>query len=215
MARKACLVLLAVLMILIPAVSTRAGAEEASPANVSPPASEPEDNGAGYLPYSEPSPFGTGGMLGSITRTIFSLVIVLGLLYVALWGLKKISANSPVTASGGSIRIVGRVYLNPKSVIHFVRLVDELLVIGTSSGNIALLSTVKDAAQIEQIESALKGSHPMASGKLFSRFFQKSLLGFQQQTQKDDPAFDDRLRALDDQIGRLKGLSRKRRSSEE
>jgi len=189
-------------------------AEEPSADESSPVSTNNEDRGAGYLPYSEPSAFRSGGMAGAVARTIFSLAVVIGLLYVFLWGLKKISAGAAVTEQSESIRVVGRIYLNPKTVIHFVRLIDELIVVGTSSGNIALLTTIQDERRIEQLEAALKSGRSHASGVLFSKFFDKSLLRFQKHSQKDDLAFDDQLKAVDDQIGRLKGLARKRHRDE-
>jgi hypothetical protein len=49
----------------------------------------------------------------------------------------------------------------------------------------------------------------------FSRFFDKSLARFQKALEKDSSTFDDQLRVLNDQIGRLRGLTRKRRKDEE
>jgi flagellar biosynthetic protein FliO len=172
------------------------------------------DHGAGYLPYSDPSPFGSGGMLGALARTIFALAIVLGLLYFVLWGLRKVTSNTAVSTSGNSIRVVGRIYLNQKTIIYFLRLVDELLVLGASSGNISLLTTIKDPVLIEKIENSLKGAQPYASGKLFSRFFDRSMHRFQKVLEKEDDNFDDQIQELENQIGRLKGLGRRGNSRE-
>lgn len=207
--RKALVVLLAVFFL---ALSLHAFAQQ-QPVDQS---GSPQfvDHGAGYLPYSDPSPFGSGGMLGALARTIFALAVVLGLLYVVLWGLRKITANTAVSATGDSIRVVGRMYLNQKNIIYFLRLLDELLVLGASSGNITLLTTIKDPILIERIENSLKGVRPYASGKLFSRFFDKSMHRFQKVLEKEDDTFDDQIQELETQIGRLKGLGRRGRSRE-
>ncbi|MBI4831960.1 MAG: flagellar biosynthetic protein FliO [Candidatus Lindowbacteria bacterium] len=177
-------------------------------ANASP--SAIEDKGAGYLPYSEPSPLGSGGLLGAIVRTIFSLAIVIGMLYVVLWMIRKLMGSSAGPFSEGPIRVVGRVYLSPKIVVYFLKLVDELLVLGANAGNISLLATIKDEHEIAQIENALKHAQAQMPNLVFSRFFDKSLAKFQKTMEKEDSAFDDQLSKINDQIGRLKGLTRKK-----
>jgi flagellar biogenesis protein FliO len=214
MMRRIGVFLLAISLLLVPLSSMAAAEEEASGGGPALTPADTQDRGAGYLPYSDPSPFGSGGLLGAVARMVFSLVVVLGLLYAALWGLRKISSQSAAATVGGSVQVAGRLYLNPKVVIYFVRLVDELLVVGTSSGSISLLTTIKDARQLEQIESALKSGQPYVSGKLFSRFFDKSMLQFQKTLDKDEPAVKDQIQALEEQISRLKGLARRRRSGE-
>lgn len=214
--RKPFIVLLAALLLLGPIMSRSAPAEgESAQSGSSAPTAGFEDRGAGYLPYSDPSPFGSSGFLGAVARTAFSLVVVLGLLYAILWFLKKVTSRSGTSGANESIRVMGRLYLNPKTVIYFVKLGDELLVVGTNAGNIALLAEIREERRIVQIENALKGSQSPVSGMPFSRFFDKSLLRFQKTLEKDDLTFDEQIHSLDDRISRLKGLSRKRRSSED
>ncbi len=205
------------LLLLLPTVY-RASGEDARPASKNAAASQSpsgEDRGAGYLPYSDPTPLGSGGLFGAIVRTIFSLAIVLGLLYATLWLIKKLTGGSMGPFSEGPMRVVGRIYLSPKAVIYFVRIVDELLVIGTNTGNISLLTTFTDEQQIGQIEKALKSVQAHVPGLGFSRLFDKSLARFQKVLEKEDSAFDDQLRGFNEQIGRLKGLARKRQRDEE
>ena len=111
------------------------------------------------------------------------------------------------------MRVVGRIYLSPKVVVYFLRLLDRLLVIGASAGSISLLMTIEDEHEIAQIEEALKGAY--GSGPGFSRFFDKSMAKFQKALDREDSIFDDQLRTLNDQIGRLRGLARKRQKDDE
>ncbi len=173
------------------------------------------DQGAGYLPYSDPVPLGSGGFFGAIIRAIFSLAIVIGLLYAVLWTIRKFTGGSAGPFSEGAVRLVGRVYLSPKVVIYFLRLADELLIIGTNTGNITLLTTIKDENQIVQIENAVKSVYTSGSGRTFSGFFDKSMSKFQKTLEKEDSIFDDQLRMLNDQIGRLRGLARKKRRGDD
>ncbi|RJP73391.1 MAG: hypothetical protein C4532_04610 [Candidatus Abyssobacteria bacterium SURF_17] len=173
-----------------------------------------EDRGAGYLPYSDPAPLGSVGLLGAILRAIFSLAIVLGLLYATLWAIRKVMGGSVGPLSEGPLRVVGRIYLSPKAVVYFVKVVDELLVIGTNAGSITLLTTIEDEQRVVQVENALRSAYGTSSGLVFSRFFDKSMVRFQKALDKDDSVFDDQLRGLNEQIGRLRGLTRKRQRDE-
>lgn len=174
-----------------------------------------EDRGAGYLPYSEPTPLGYGGLFGAVVRTIFSLAIVIGLLYATLWVIKKFTGSAAGPYAPGAVGVVGRIYLSPKVVVYFVRLVDRLLVIGVNAGAISLLTTVEDEGEIAKIEEAIKGGYSYGSGPGFSRFFDKSMARFQKALDKEDSIFDEQLRTLNEQIGRLKGLARKRHRDDE
>lgn len=216
--RKTLAVTLVVALLLLLPTARSVSGEDARPASKNAAASQApnvEDRGAGYLPYSDPTPLGSGGLFGAIVRTIFSLAIVLGLLYATLWLIKKLTGGSMGPFAQGPLRVVGRVYLSPKAVIYFVRLVDELLVIGTNAGNISLLTTITDEQQVAQIEEALKSAQTHVPGLGFSRFFDKSLARFQKVLEKEDSDFDDQLRGFNEQIGRLKGLARKRQRDEE
>ena len=173
-----------------------------------------EDKGAGYLPYTEPTALGSGGFFGAVIRTIFSLTIVLGMLYVTLWLIRKFSAGGTGPVAEGSVRLVGRIHLSPKIVVYFLRLADELLVIGTNAGNISPLATIKDEQTISKIENDLKSGQGGASGAAFSRLFDGSMAMFQKSPEGKDSTIDDQLSSLNDQIGRLKGLVRRRRGDE-
>jgi len=174
-----------------------------------------EDRGAGYLPYSDPEPLGSGGLFGAILRAIFSLSIVLGLIYATLWVIRRFTGSSMGPSVDGPVRVVGRVYLSPKVVVHFLKLGNEMLVIGASAGSVSLLTTITDERQIAQIENALRSVHTHVSGMTFSRFFDRSLARFQRALEKEDTPFDDQLRMLNEQIGRLRGLARKRHRDED
>ena len=201
------------LLLLICPASPAIGQDSASPTEI--PANQAEDKGAGYLPYSDPTPLGSGGLFGAIVRMIFSLAIVLGLLYATLWLIRRYTGGAIDQSSEGAIRVVGRVYLAPKIAVYFLKLADELLVIGVNTGNISLLTSIKDEDIINRIESDLRSGRAPTVGPGFSRFFDKSMARFQGALEKEEPLFDDQIKALQDQIGRLKGLARKKHSDEE
>ncbi|UCD58562.1 MAG: FliO/MopB family protein [Candidatus Hydrogenedentota bacterium] len=208
--------ILSLLLLLTPACPVSADETHSASKNKSTSSSSDiEDRGAGYLPYSDPAPLGSGGLFGAVVRTIFSLAVVLGLLYATLWLIKRFTGSSMGPFSEGPVRVVGRLYLSPKVGLYFLRLVDELLVIGTSAGGISLLTTIKDERAIIQIENALRSTRTHVPELAFSRFFDKSLTRFQKALEKEDSAFDDQLRVLNEQIGRLRGLTRKKQRDED
>jgi hypothetical protein len=88
-----------------------------------------------------------------------------------------------------------------------------MMVIGVSGGSISLLTTIEDEHEIAQIEDSLKGAY--SSGPTFSRFFDKSMARFQKALEGEDSIFDEQLRTLNEQIGRLRGLARKRQKDDE
>jgi flagellar biogenesis protein FliO len=110
---------------------------------------------------------------------------------------------------------VGRIHLSPKVVVYFLRIVDQLLVVGTNAGDVSLLMTIIDEHEIAQIEDALKGAYKSGSGSTFSRLFDKSMAKFQKTLEREDSIFDDQLRSLNEQIGRLRGLARKKEKHDE
>ena len=175
----------------------------------------PDDLGAGYLPYSEPAPLGPGGLFGAIVRTIFSLALVLGLLYATLWVIKRFSGGVAGPTAAGSVHVVGRIYLSPKVVVYFLKLSDELLVIGTNAGSISLLTSITDEDAVSRIENDLKSDRAGAGAPGFPRLFDRSLARFQKNMEGEHSMFEDQLRTLNDQIGRLKGLARRKRRDEE
>jgi flagellar biogenesis protein FliO len=208
------LCLLAVFCPVAPALGQDSPALGADSASVTTVGNDGE-KGAGYLPYEDPAAVRPGGFFGAVLRTIFSLAVVLGLLYLTLWAIKKFTGGAAGPFAGGAVRVVGRVYLSPKSVVYFLRLPDELLVIGTNAGGIAPLTTITDEETISLIEKDLGGLHGGASGPTFSRLFDGSMAKFQKPPEAGEAGFDDQLRTLNDKIGRLKGMARRRKSDEE
>ena len=129
--------------------------------------------------------------------------------------IRRFTGSSSVPSFAGPVRVVGRIYLSPKVVVHFLKLGNELLVIGANAGSVSLLTTIRDERQMAQIENALRNVHTHVPGLTFSRFFDKSLARFQKALDREDTPFDDQLRSLNEQIGRLRGLARKRQGDED
>ena len=92
------------------------------------------------VPAAAPvQPF-TGAAAGSLLQTIFALCVVLGLLAVLAWALKRYGPK----AAGGSahVRMVGGLNLGGRERIIVVEVGDQWIVVGASPGRVNALATM-------------------------------------------------------------------------
>lgn len=123
----------------IPANSpTTAGAAATLPATASQtaaaqPASPPAVVAAPVRPFA-------GAAAGSLLQTIFALCVVLGLLALLAWALKRYGPR----AAGGSahVRLVGGLNLGGRERIVVVEVGDQWIVVGASPGRVNALATM-------------------------------------------------------------------------
>ncbi|MFD2366391.1 flagellar biosynthetic protein FliO [Pseudoduganella sp. GCM10020061] len=86
-----------------------------------------------------PPSTGTPGV-GSLLQTIMALGVVLGLLAVMAWGLKRWGPRQPTGAS--NLHIVGALNLGGRERIVVVEVGDQWIVVGASPGRINALATM-------------------------------------------------------------------------
>lgn len=112
------------------------------------------------------SPDDSGVSAGMVASTIFKLAIVLGLVYVTILLLKKLSGKQIETPrSSRNLRVLDTVRLSQNSTVHVIDVKGKTLLIGCSSGQVNLLQELETAA--EQPESA-----EIAGGK-FAEYLEK------------------------------------------
>ena len=95
------------------------------------------------LPAAKAAPAATpfaGAAAGSLLQTIFALCVVLGLLAVLAWAMKRFGPR----ASGGSahLRLVGGMSLGGRERIMVVEVGDQWIVVGASPGRVNALATM-------------------------------------------------------------------------
>ncbi|MFQ5672376.1 MAG: flagellar biosynthetic protein FliO [Nitrospinales bacterium] len=97
--------------------------------------------------------------------TMFSmLAVVLALVFFVFYLFKKfVLKNGLLGGNGKLIKVLGTGMIAPRKTIALVEVAGEVLVLGISNDQIALLSTIRDGKKIEQIKKE-NGS----SGKLWS-----------------------------------------------
>lgn len=102
----------------------------------------PAANGADSVPASRPS----GAEM--FIRMIWALAIVLGLLFLIFYVLRRVGRKTPLLAGPSLGKVLGRVHLTRNSSLHFVKTADRVLVVGVTDNGISLVSDF-DAALFE------------------------------------------------------------------
>lgn len=104
-----------------------------------------------------PAPTENETSFGSlVVRVAGVLVFILGLLYVSLYGMRRlVSKQRP--AEGEQIRVLGRTPLSPKANVYLLRFGDHYLVVGEAGERLTALASLaaQDELEIEE-ESSLE-----------------------------------------------------------
>lgn len=103
------------------------------------PAADPQ---AADAPAVTPTP--------SILNAIVALCVVLGLIVLCLYAVRRFGARTPLLAGAALGQILGRVHLTPKASLHFVRTGGKVLVVGVTQESVHLVETF-DADAFESV----------------------------------------------------------------
>lgn len=87
---------------------------------------------------------GTGSL---IIRLFLSLVLIIGLIYLSLFLLKKSSLSLKKNRAGDLIQILERCYISPKKGIFIVKVGTKLLALGVTETQINLLSELDSSPE--------------------------------------------------------------------
>jgi len=82
---------------------------------------------------------GTGSL---IIRLFLSLVLIIGLIYLSLFLLKKSSFGLKKNRAGDLIQVLEKCYISPKKGIFIVRVGSKLLALGVTETQISFLSEI-------------------------------------------------------------------------
>lgn len=101
-------------------------------------------------------------LLSVITRLVYSLIIVIGILAVGLYFLRRfLSVRAPGTSRYMSV--ISRMALSPRASLHLVRVMNRRLLIGEGPEGIRLIAELSDSDDV----IAPKGEEP--TGKPMTR----------------------------------------------
>ena len=153
----------------------------------SPPPSTETD--AGPRPLSTVLLQGTMALLGTVA------LILLLLAAAKRWG-----KRSPLLAGHNLGRVMGRIALSPQASLHFVRIQDEVLVVGVTQQNVSLIQTLD--AQAFEIDEAPTNVEE-ARGPIPADFLSQ-LQSSQATLAESSTAMDEELDSLKGDLQRLK-----------
>jgi flagellar biosynthetic protein FliO len=97
--------------------------------------------------------------IGSIIfKIILSLVVIIGLIYLTVFFLRKIS-NRSMPSSQGMIKVVGKSYLTPKQSLFIVKLGSSYSVLGVGDSSVNYIKDLspEEAESFESSPKDIKG----------------------------------------------------------
>jgi len=141
-------------------------------------------------------------------RALFGLLAALALLFLLGYLAKRFGKNSPLFAGGDLARVMGKVYLQPRASLHFVRTGGRILVLGVTPNAVSTIAEF-DADSFEPISAEAPASKPAGGGspsetESFLAQFKASLESIARATPSANPEHDDaEIAALREDVQRL------------
>jgi flagellar biosynthetic protein FliO len=90
----------------------------------------------------------------ALLKMFFALAVVIGLLVAAMYVLRRYLGHSPSGSRDGSlIQIVSTRYLGPKCSILMVDILGKVIVLGLTSGQMTVLTTIDDDRALEKMNA--------------------------------------------------------------
>ena len=97
------------------------------------------------------APAVSSGVAGQLTQLVFGLLLVLGLIFLLAWLLRRVQQAGPA-GKGQVIEIVGSRALGPRDRLMLVQVGNEQILLGLSPGNITALHVLKEPVQVPSTE---------------------------------------------------------------
>ncbi len=111
---------------------------------------------AGLLDFENDLSVGKPDLFSASLKMVYTLGLVLGLIFVIFHLFKKFGLkNSVFGGEGKPIKVLSTGFLAPRKSIALVEVAGDVLVIGISNDQISLLGNVQDPERIEQIKGTL------------------------------------------------------------
>jgi flagellar biogenesis protein FliO len=112
-----------------------------------------------------------------LVKTLGSLLGVLGLMVGIVVVLRKyVYKGEPAGSSVVDVDILGHRALGPKRSVHVLRVLDKILVVGTTEGGMVSLAEISDAESLHTIDRRI--AEQMKSPASFSAYVDKYLHSF-------------------------------------
>ncbi len=119
-------------------------------------------------------------VVSSFLSMLFTLALILGLLFAAVYFLKRFFPDSTLRFSDNKIiNIVSTRYINRKNSILIVEILGKVVVIGASENQLSYLTEISEENALKRIAALKAGGAPpfvsIKKNKLFNKI--KLLLG--------------------------------------
>jgi len=102
-------------------------------------------------------PLAEADLTGAIVKMLAALALVLAVLVGLYWLLRRFLPGQAPGASGGAMRLIGRLPLGPKKGVALVEVAGRVLVLGLGEQNVTLLATIDDQEKIRQLTAGRQG----------------------------------------------------------
>ena len=158
----------------------------------------PKPKDAGTLPRM---PGGFDGML----NVIGSLTIVIALVALIVWGLKRFAPRAVRMYSSESLRVLSRTFVGPKQMVCLLKAPGRLLIVGSTQQTVTLLSEITDPAEIERIAGLYESTSPKGA----SAAFREIIAGVGVGRKKDQATEQDLAAAVNSVSDRFASLTKK------
>jgi len=108
-------------------------------------------------PDSLASSWSAGPSLWSLTKLLLILGLVLGLVYVSLNALKKVTGRGGTSLKG--VEVVGGVPLGPRRSLLLVKIAGKIHIIGATDHHLSAIGVIDDPTEIAEILSSSSGTN--------------------------------------------------------
>ncbi|NMG33181.1 flagellar biosynthetic protein FliO [Azoarcus sp. TTM-91] len=115
-----------------------------------------------------PAPLPTADLASNVGQMIFGLVIVIALLVVCLWLIKRLGAPR---GSAAALKVLGAAPVGPRERVVLVELGEKVLVLGVAPGNVRTLHVMDK----DELPPAAAGGPAAFAGKDFAGWLKQSL----------------------------------------
>ena len=95
------------------------------------------------LSYTQPTPVPPPSMLSTSIRMILSLLVIIALIYLVVYILKKYSVSTSI-GGPGIIKVISFSYLRSKEALYLVKVGNKLLLLGVTSNSISLITELEE-----------------------------------------------------------------------
>lgn len=97
----------------------------------------------------------TGQMSGQLLQLLLGLLLVIGLIFVLAWLVRRVQQSLPVSSSQQAISLLASQSLGPRDRLLLVQVGNEQILLGLTPGNIVPLHVLQEPVVITKAQAPL------------------------------------------------------------